>query len=170
MKKLTALILVLILALTACTAALAAPEDMMGKKFPDFIAKTFDGKSFSLSNSLETHDLVLINFWATWCGPCCMEFPYLEAAWEQYGDRVDVIALSIEKSDTVGVLKQFAKEYGLNFAIGRDEKDMFGQIGGEFIPTTLIVNKDRQVVAVEVGCKLSVEEFTEMFDGLLSQQ
>ncbi len=168
MKKLIAVMLILTLALSV-TAALADPEDMQGKAFPDFTAKTIDGKTFKLSEALKTHDLVLINFWATWCGPCCMEFPYLEAAWEQYSDRVAVIALSVERSDSVTVLRKFAKEYGLNFPVGRDEKNQFSKMGGQYIPTTLILDKEGRVLLVEVGAKGSVEEFTELFDSLLPQ-
>ena len=168
MKKLLVLILTLALALAAVSGALADPEDLAGQILPDFTAKTCDGKTFTLSESLKTHDLVLINFWATWCGPCRIEFPYLEQAWEQYSGRVDVVALSIEQSDSLSTLKSFAKENGLQFAIGRDETGMFNSMGGTAIPTTLIVDRDRRVLAVEIGCKTSVEEFTELFDRLLA--
>ena len=88
MRKTVILLLVLSLAMMLnMTCAYADPEDMNGQVFADFSVKTIDGKTFTLSKSLETHDLVLINFWATWCGPCCMEFPCLEEAWEQYADR-----------------------------------------------------------------------------------
>ena len=168
MKKTLTLILTLVLVLAmTLTGAQASPESLMGKTLKDFSVKTYDGKTFKLSESLKTHDLVVINFWATWCGPCCAEFPFLQEAWEQYSDRVDVIAMSIERTDSAKVLKAFAKEYGLQFPMGRDEKKMFNSMKGEFIPTTLIVNKDRQVVAVEVGMKDSVEAFTDLFDSLL---
>ena len=167
MKKAFILFLVLALMLSV-PCAQASPEDLNGQIFPDFSVKTISGSTFSLSESLRTHDLVLINFWATWCGPCCMEFPFLETAWEQYSDRVDVIALSIESTDTPDVLKSFAGEYGLNFPIGRDESGMFNDMEGSAIPTTLIVNKERRVVAVEIGSKSSMEEFTSLFDNLLS--
>ena len=169
MKKLI-LFLVLILAVTLCLAhALADPEDYMGQTLPDFSAITLDGSTFTLSECLKTHDLVLINLWATWCGPCRMEFPYLEQAWEQYGGRVYVIALSIEEEDTLSVLESFAVSNDLTFAIGRDDAHLFDMLNGSAIPTTLIVNKDRTVVSVEIGAKLSAEEFTTEFDVLLSQ-
>ena len=89
MKKAVVLFLALAF-MMGLTCAHADPEDMYGQIFPDFSVNTIRGSAFSLSESLETHDLVLINFWATWCGPCCMEFPFLEEAWEQYSDCVDV--------------------------------------------------------------------------------
>lgn len=169
MKKTIIILMTFVLVMTtSLTNALASPEDLNGKIFPDFSVKTINGTTFTLSESLRTHDLVLINFWATWCGPCCMEFPFLETAWEQYSDRVDVIALSIESSDTPEVLRSFASEYGLNFSIGRDEFGMFNNMDGSAIPTTLIVNKEQRVVAVEIGSKSSAEEFTSLFDSLLN--
>ncbi len=170
MKKIMFLTIVLVLVLTIAVV-LAAPEDLNGQIFPDFSVKTISGSTFSLSESLKTHDLVLINFWATWCGPCRMEFPFLEAAWEQYSNRVDVVALSIEETDSFDVLRSFANDYSLSFSIGRDESGIFNNIvGGNAIPTTLIVDKSRQVVAVEVGSKSSAEEFTVLFDMMLPLQ
>ncbi len=168
MRKLLALLLVLVMTLGA-VHAMAEPEAHMGEILPDFKAATLDGSTFTLSESLRNHDLVLINLWATWCGPCRMEFPYLEQAWEQYGSRVDVIALSIEETDTPEVLRSFADEYGMRFAVGRDEANLFDWLGGSAIPTTVIVNKERRIVAVEIGSKPSTKAFTELFDSLLSQ-
>lgn len=166
MKKLTAVLLVLVLMLTAA-CALAGPEDLYGQILPDFTVDTISGTPFTLSESLKSHDLVMINFWATWCGPCRNEFPFLETAWEQYIDRVDVIALSVEETDTFSVLKSFAGDCGLHFPIGRDDAAMFFGMEGYAIPTTLIVDRDMRVVAVEIGSKSSAEEFTNLFDSLL---
>ena len=170
MKKLTTLVLVLMLVFTlAVSGAQADPEAMYGLPFPDLSIQTIDGGTFSLSESLKTHDLVLINFWATWCPPCRMEFPYLQEAWEKYADRVDVIAMSIEKTDTLKVLKNFAKENGLTFNIGRDENNLLDKMRGDAIPTTLIVDRDGKVVYVEVGAMTSVKDFTDLFDSLLNE-
>ena len=168
MKKLIALALTLVLLLGAA-GALADPESYYGKTLPDFTVKTLDGEDFTLSESLKSHDLVLINFWATWCGPCCMEFPCLQEAWEQYADRIDVIALSVERTDTDKVLTNFAEENGLTFPVGRDENKLFSAMRGNAIPTTLIVDRDGKVVYVEVGAKMSAREFTDLFDSLLNE-
>ena len=168
MKKLLAFTLAAALTLALCvTGAGADPQDRMGKVLKDFSVKTISGETFTLSESLKTHDLVLINFWATWCGPCRMEFPCLETAWEKYKDRVDVVALSVEPNDSMEILTSFAADNGLHFQIGRDEDEMFLGMGGSLIPTTLVVNKDGRVVAVEIGSKTSEAEFTDMFDSLL---
>ena len=170
MKKLTTLALVLMLVFTlAVSGAQADPEAMYGLPFPDLSIQTIDGETFTLSESLKTHDLVLINFWATWCPPCRMEFPFLQEAWEKYADRVDVIAMSIEKTDTLKVLKNFAKENGLTFNIGRDENNLLDKMRGDAIPTTLIVDRDGKVVYVEVGAMTSVKDFTDLFDSLLNE-
>ena len=170
MKKLTILALVLMLVFTlAVSGAQADPEAMYGLPFPDLSIQTIDGGTFTLSESLKTHDLVLINFWATWCPPCRMEFPFLQEAWEKYADRVDVIAMSIEKTDTLKVLKNFAKENGLTFNIGRDENNLLDKMRGDAIPTTLIVDRDGKVVYVEVGAMTSVKDFTDLFDSLLNE-
>ena len=169
MKKIIVLSLALMLALVlAVPCAQADPEDYKGEILPDFTVKTLSGESFTLSESVKTHDLVLINFWATWCGPCCYEFPFLEEAWKRYSDRVDVIALNVwDEQSNDNILKQFAKEYGLTFQIGRDRNGILDSMGPRGIPTTLIVDREMRIVAVEVGCKTSVEAFTELFDSLL---
>ena len=169
MKKIIVLSLALVLALTlAVPCAQATPEDYLGAIVSDFTVKTLDGGSFTLSDSLKTHDLVLINFWATWCGPCCYEFPFLEEAWEKYSDRVDVIAFNVwDEQTNDNLLKQFVKEYGLRFTVARDQYGMLDSLDPQGIPTTLVVNQEMRIVAVEVGCKQSVEEFAALFDSLL---
>ena len=168
MKKLIALALTLVLLLGAA-GALADPESYYGKTLPDFTVTTLDGEDFTLSESLKSHDLVLINFWDTWCGPCRMEFPFLQDAWQQYADRIDVIALSVEETDTIKKLQRFAEQNGLTFRIGRDETGIFSRMRGNAIPTTLIVDRDGKIVYVDVGAKVSTDAFTELFDSLLNE-
>ena len=83
MKKLITIILACVLFLNI-SSSLASPEDMYDQVLADFSVKTINGSVFTLSESLKTHDLVLINFWATWCGPCCMEFPFSK----QHGNSI----------------------------------------------------------------------------------
>ena len=98
MKKILMLSLVLALALTLCPGTAWGEEnvDFLGKPFPDFTVADTEGNPFTLSEALKTHEAVLINFWATWCGPCKAEFPALSQVYAEYSDRVAFIALSIE--------------------------------------------------------------------------
>lgn len=142
----------------------APDEKPEGEYLEDFTVKTIDGANFTLSEALKDHELVLINLWATWCGPCGMEFPYLQEAWTQCADRVAVIALSLEPTDTEDTLREYAERNGLSFPIGRadgTDLDRFVTVG---IPTTLLVDRNMRVVAVEIGAKSSTAEFLEFFD------
>jgi len=168
MKKTVALFLALVLALTlALASAQAESGDLVGRVLPDFTAETSKGKTFTLSESLKTHDLVVINFWATWCPPCRAEFSFLQEAWEKYADRIDLIGLSIEENDTMETIGLFAKAFKLNFQLGRDETRIYNSLRTGGVPTTIIVDKDMRIVAVEVGMKTATEQFTSLFDSLL---
>lgn len=135
----------------------------------DFTVETIDGGTFTLSEELEDHKLVLINLWATWCGPCREEFPYLQQAWSQRSDEVSVIALSIEPTDTMDVLQSFAYNMGLTFPVGSVGDTDLGRFAPSVIPTTVVVGQDGRVLAAKTGAKSSVEDFNEMFDGFMSE-
>ncbi len=132
---------------------------------PDFTVDTVTGGVYHLYDEVKTHELVLINLFATWCGPCKMEFPYLEEAWEQTRDRVSVIALSVEPTDTLDALRGFADDLGLNFPVAREDGTDLSRFVTEGIPTTLIVDRTGRVAAVEIGAKRSAQEFLDLFDG-----
>lgn len=131
----------------------------------DFTVETIDGGTFTLSEALQDHELVLVNLWATWCGPCAYEFPFLQTAWEQNQDKVAVIALSVEPNDTFDVLQSYAQARGLSFPMGRAEgtdlMETFSPSG--LIPTSILVDRSGYVTAVEVGAKGSVQEFLDLF-------
>ncbi len=172
MKRMMILALGLMLALALATGALAEPvavEDMVGQEMEDFSIETLSGENYTLYEALETHDLMVINFWASWCGPCQYEFPFLEEAWEKYSDRIGVVAISVEENDTGAILDNFVKEYGLKFTVMSDGDKLNQKFGIYGVPTTIIVNKDKKIVAVEVGAKTSTEEFTNLFDKLLGE-
>lgn len=135
---------------------------------PDFTVTTIDGSTFTLSEALQSHKLVLINLFATWCGPCAMEFPYLQEAWSQCADEVAVIALSIEPTDTDEVLRQYAEEKGLSFPMGSTEGTDLDRFVTEGIPTTILVDRAGQVAGVEVGAKTSTQSFLSLFSGFLA--
>ena len=160
----------ILLALTAALCAfsfsgLGAESLSLGSAMPDFTVETVNCGSFTLSEALKEKKAVLINLWASWCGPCEMEFPYLQKAYELYDDVVAVIALSTEKKDTPQVLTAYAEEHGLTFPIGSDSTLNFGSafhIQG--VPTNIIVAQYGNVAFIEAGAQPSVSAFTRLFD------
>lgn len=145
MKKLISILMaIMILGVLACAASAEEEDtDFLGKPFPDFTATDTEGNTFTLSEALKDHDAVVINFWATWCGPCRNEFPHLNEAYEKYHDRVAFIALSKEPNDTVEKIAEYRKENGISFPMGRDEDlTLYKYLGGiESVPKTVVVDR-----------------------------
>ena len=113
-----------------------------GKAVPGFTVTDSAGNPFTLSGALKDHEAVLINFWATWCGPCRKEFPFLNEAYEKYRDRVAFIALTPEKKDTQEKIEAYRRENGIAFPMARDEgAALYRHIAGVSVPDTVIVDR-----------------------------
>ena len=129
----------------------------------DFTVRCCDGTDFTLSKALEDHELVLINLWATWCGPCRREFPFLQEAWSQNSDKVAVIALSVEPDDTDEVLRNFAAANGLSFPMANVAGTGLDRFVPGYIPVTLYVDRSSRIAAMTGGAESSTEAFLEHF-------
>lgn len=133
-----------------------SPEDKaeVGEQAPPLILKTFQGKEVSLEG-LRGKPVVL-NFWASWCGPCRFEAPGLEKMHRQYGGKVEFIGVAV--SDNTESARKFVDKYGWTFNVGADES---GQIGRAYrifaVPKTYIVGRDGRFVHVITGA-VSEEE------------
>ena len=119
-KRILASLMMLIMLITALPAAHAAPFYQLGDRVADFTVTTWDGQTVSLYDMLEEKDVVLINVWATWCGPCRQEVPAMQAAYEQYGDSVGIIALDAESRDTDEAIAAFVRDTGMTFPAALD--------------------------------------------------
>ena len=167
MKKILVLLLSIVL-LAGIASAEERNTDILGKPFPDFTATDTEGNSFTLSEALKDHEAVLINFWATWCGPCLREFPFLNEAYEKYRDRVAFIALTAEKNDTMEKIEAYKKEQGISFPMGRytDEK-MNEYVDTSGIPVTVIVDRFGNAVFVHNGALSSADSVERVLDTFL---
>ena len=140
-------IITLLLALALClgTAAMAEEAGLLGTPFPDFTATDSEGNAFTLSEALKDHEAALVNIWATWCGPCEFEVPFLQEAYEAYSDRVAFICLSREEEDTAEVIEAYRRDHGLTLPMGRDEGlalyEYIAAHGEGSIPATVIVDR-----------------------------
>lgn len=116
---------------------------------PVFIARDLDGREVSTASW--RGKVVIINFWATWCGPCRAEIPDLVALQEKYRDRLQVIGISQDEAGPE-VVKRFAAEHHVNYPIVMTTPEiekLFPGIGA--LPTSFIVDRESRVVQKHVG-------------------
>lgn len=148
---------------TAGTAATEAdsPEaqglpDLRGKQAPGFTLKTLDGKTVSLSDY--KGKAVLINFWATWCGPCKLEMPWLIDLQKKYAAQgFTVLGISEDDGSTKDVA-DFAAKMGVNYPVLIANDQISKAYGGiEYLPTSYYIGRDGKVVR-EVGGIISQNE------------
>ena len=170
MKK----VILILLALTLFLAVSASAEDessLLGKPFPDFTIKDCEGNTFTLSEALKDHEAVLINFWATWCGPCRSEFPAINTVYEEYKDKVAFIALSIEPEDKNEVISSFRQTNGLSLPMGRDkDHKLYDTAKTTSIPVTIIIDRFGNVVFFQIGCFRTADDLIRTLDAFLGDQ
>ena len=116
----------------------------------DFKFKDLDGKEVELASF--KGKVVLLNFWATWCGPCKAEIPGFVELQEKYRDKLTIIGYSVD--DTAELAKKYATQYKMNYPIllgeGREDlQDAYGPIWG--IPASFIISKDGAVCRKHMG-------------------
>ncbi|MBD5099117.1 MAG: TlpA family protein disulfide reductase [Clostridiales bacterium] len=140
----------------------------LGDGMADLSFTTFDGKTYSLYETLQEKKMVLINVWATWCGPCQAEFPYMDAAYQAYKDDIEIFALSCEEEDTDDVIAEFVNAIGMTFPVGRDTPGMANLFGIRAIPTSIVVDRFGTICFIESNSITSVETFQRLFDIFLA--
>lgn len=166
MKKLIILILTVLM---LCLGAASADTGFeLGKPFMDFTAADTEGNTFTLSEALKDHEAVLLNIWATWCGPCQSEFPDLEKAYQQYQDKVAFIALSYDDGDTNEKIAAFKEEYNLTFPMGRDEGSaLYNYVAQYGVPTTVVIDRFGNTGFLRLGSFNTAEEVGNVLDRYL---
>ena len=156
---------VLIVAASACAIACARGADSDANhrdggsttlrffrhpaQVPQFTVHDLDGRS--LSSTDWRGKVVLINFWATWCGPCRAEIPALVALQERYRDRLFILGVSEDEGPPDGV-KRFATGLKINYPVVMltpELERLFPGVGA--IPTTFVIDREGRLVQKHVG-------------------
>jgi thiol-disulfide isomerase/thioredoxin len=116
---------------------------------PDLKAKDLDGKELSLD--AYKGKVVLLNFWATWCGPCRAEIPSLIRIQEAYKERLQIIGMDVD-DENEEQLRAFVKDQGINYPVAMTSVPVRLAYGGiAALPTVFVINRDGKVVQKHVG-------------------
>jgi thiol-disulfide isomerase/thioredoxin len=144
------------------------PEDAeaFGKAAPlHFTLKDVNGADVNLASF--KGKVILLNFWATWCGPCKAEIPSLVELQRDYADDLVVLGFSVD--DTVEKMRPYAAEYKINYPLlvgsGRDDvQEAFGPMWG--IPVSVIIDREGRIAKKHSGIG-SKEQFEREIKALL---
>jgi thiol-disulfide isomerase/thioredoxin len=119
----------------------------------DFSAPGLDGKTVDLSK-YRGHP-VIVDFWATWCGPCRKQIPELVALYKKYNKSRGLVVIGVScdmiQGDGVKAVKPFVDEFEINYPIALADERLVDSMGVEAIPTTLFIGPDGKLVSRIVG-------------------
>lgn len=144
MKSLLRLLVPVILAVSA---GLASAEPAPA---PSWTLKDLDGKE--VSSAQFAGKLLVVDFWATWCGPCIEEIPGYVELQKKYGkDGLVIVGVSLDRGG-VAKVKKFVEERGMNYAVVMGSGDIAESFGGlEAIPTTFLISRDGKILHRKTG-------------------
>jgi len=119
----------------------------------DFRAPGLDGKQIDLSD-YRGHP-VIVDFWATWCGPCRRQIPELVALYKKYNKSRGLVIIGVScdliQGDGVRAVAPFVEEFQINYPIALADEQLVDSMGVEAIPTTLFLGPDGRLVSRIVG-------------------
>tara|TARA_R110002096_G_scaffold6409_2_gene29729 strand:+ start:48615 stop:49112 length:498 start_codon:yes stop_codon:yes gene_type:complete len=137
-------------------ASALASSGLEGQQAPDFALKSSTGENLRLSEY--RGDVVMINFWATWCGPCRQEMPLLDELYSRY-ERVGFNLLGVNIDDDSRRAMQMIEELGVNFPVLFDaRKEVSKLYEVEAMPVTVLVDREGNVRYVHHGYKPGYED------------
>ncbi|MEP7284369.1 MAG: TlpA disulfide reductase family protein [Chloroflexota bacterium] len=132
---------------------------------PSFTIRTYDNGIFSLDKY--RGKVVVINFWASWCGPCRSEAPDMNAIWSEYKDR-GVVFIGVGHLDNEGDARNFIKEFGIDYLTGPDNgTDVSSSYRIKGVPETYVVDKLGNL-ALTIPGPTTARDLRPILDKLLS--
>jgi len=142
--------------LSIFAASSLASSGLAGQTAPDFVLKSATGENMRLSEY--RGDVVMINFWATWCGPCRQEMPLLDELYSRY-QRVGFNLLGVNIDDDSGKAMNMIAELGVSFPVLFDtRKEVSKLYAVDAMPVTIIVDRDGKVRHIHHGYKPGYEQ------------
>lgn len=128
----------------------AVSLDKIGDPAPSFRIRTVNGAEFAIDEL--RGKVVLLNFFATWCGPCLQELPHIQELWRQYGSRADFALLVIGREESDESVRAFMEKHGYTFPVAADpERSVYSRFAEELIPRTYLVARDGKIHYATTG-------------------
>ena len=143
------------LALSVLAASSLAASGLAGQPAPDFALKSSTGENLRLSEY--RGDVVMINFWATWCGPCRQEMPLLDELYSRY-QRVGFNLLGVNIDDDSSRAMNMIAELGVSFPVLFDSRKEVSKLYDvDAMPVTVLVDREGNVRYIHEGYKPGYE-------------
>jgi peroxiredoxin len=145
--------------LTGCEAGSGPAPDtaadksgLVGNPAPDFEVQPVAGAKGTISLKSLRGQVVLVDFWGTFCEPCKKSFPKLEALSKKYAGSLRIVGISEDEEDDKDKIPAFAQTYGAKFAVAWDaDKSIARQYKPETMPSSFIIDKDGVIRYAHVG-------------------
>ncbi|HQU43089.1 MAG: hypothetical protein B7Z73_08680 [Planctomycetia bacterium 21-64-5] len=141
---------------------------LVGKPAPDVEQELLDGSHFSLKQQKDKK-VVILDFWATWCGPCVREMPLVAKVADKYRDK-DVALYCVDQGEDAETVRAFLDEKELDVTVSLDSQNEAGSAYGvEGIPTLVLIDKAGVVRSVHLGYRPDIaEKLKEELDAILA--
>ena len=134
----------------------------LGSIVKDFSLTDVNGKTYKISELLKEKKAVILNFWFIGCGPCKMEFPFMQQAYSEYKDDIEILAINPYDGTNTSV-KDYASEMNLTmpvFSCGDEWATMFRVSA---YPTTMVIDRYGMIAFTHTGSITDKETFTKIF-------
>jgi thiol-disulfide isomerase/thioredoxin len=134
----------------------SAPHLTQSSPAPDFSLQSLDGKTTRLSDF--RGKAVLLNFWATWCGPCKIEMPWFVDLQKEYGAQgLQIVGVAMDDASKEDIAK-FAKDMGVNYPILLGKEAVGDEYGGvPALPESFLIARDGKIVDKIIGLRGKAE-------------
>ena len=138
-----------------------------GQEAPDFALPLTDGSEAKLSELLKDKEVVVLNIFASWCGPCEKEFPDMEKTYQKYKDKMEIVAVSGDLVlDEMEDMVKYKEEHNLSFLVGMKNESIDSlKVGG--FPTTYIIDRNGRIVFSQSSAFLHEGDFEKVVTSLM---
>lgn len=145
-----------------------AEHPLVSKEAPAFKADLLNGEKFELGSEKDKN-IVVLDFWATWCGPCRRAMPVLVEVTKSYKNK-GVVFYAVNQGEKTDEIKAFLKDSGMDFNVALDPQGKIGALYGvNGIPQTVIIGKSGKIESIHVGLAPDLKSLlTQELDTLVS--